>query len=232
ISSNVPLAILINPAILQAPLSQTVVQGGSLTLSISVTGHPMPITYRWVANGLSIAAFTLPDTKCFLTITNVQPTATTNIFYYRVTVVNAAGFALSPLIAVTILADTDHDGIPDAWETSHQLDPGNPGDAILDSDGDGQTNLQEYRASTNPQDSNSVLRFEGITLGSNGACTLTFMARSNSTYQVEARDGLAPAPWRTIVRAPAAPADRTVDWPDNTGTNGARFYRLVTPAGN
>ena len=39
--------------------------------------------------------------------------------------------------------DTDHDGIPDAWESAHGLDPGNPADANAVAQG-GYTHLEEY----------------------------------------------------------------------------------------
>lgn len=41
-------------------------------------------------------------------------------------------------------ADTDHDGLPDAWETAHQLDPQNAADGNADTNGDGYTHLEEY----------------------------------------------------------------------------------------
>lgn len=40
--------------------------------------------------------------------------------------------------------DSDNDGIPDAWETAHGLNPHDPADAGLDRDGDGYTNVEEY----------------------------------------------------------------------------------------
>ena len=48
--------------------------------------------------------------------------------------------------------DTDGDGMPDGWEVEYELDPLDPGDASLDSDGDGATNLEEYEDGTNPVD--------------------------------------------------------------------------------
>ena len=41
-------------------------------------------------------------------------------------------------------ADTDGDGMPDAWETAQHLNPNDPADRNADSDGDGYTNLEEY----------------------------------------------------------------------------------------
>jgi hypothetical protein len=40
--------------------------------------------------------------------------------------------------------DSDGDGMPDAWESAHGLNPGDPGDAGLDRNGDGYTNVEEY----------------------------------------------------------------------------------------
>jgi hypothetical protein len=47
-------------------------------------------------------------------------------------------------------ADSDHDGMPDAWELSHGLDPDSPDDGALDRDGDGYTNVEEYLNSLTP----------------------------------------------------------------------------------
>ncbi len=64
-------------------------------------------------------------------------------------------------------ADTDNDGLPDYWEVATGLAT-NPAHAQIDSDGDGLSNLAEYRLGTNPlnpdsdgdglSDSNEVVR--------------------------------------------------------------------------
>jgi hypothetical protein len=46
--------------------------------------------------------------------------------------------------------DTDRDGMPDAWETAHGLDPRNPDDRNGDRNADGYTNLEEYLNSLIP----------------------------------------------------------------------------------
>lgn len=42
------------------------------------------------------------------------------------------------------LADSDDDGIPDAWEDAYGLNKNSADDATLDKDGDGYTNIEEY----------------------------------------------------------------------------------------
>ena len=47
--------------------------------------------------------------------------------------------------------DTDMDGMPDAWEVQHALNPNDPVDASVDTDSDYLTNLEEFRRGTDPR---------------------------------------------------------------------------------
>ena len=40
--------------------------------------------------------------------------------------------------------DSDRDGLPDTWETTHGLDPHNPADATEDRDGDGYSHVEDF----------------------------------------------------------------------------------------
>ena len=49
-----------------------------------------------------------------------------------------------------LLADSDYDGMPDGWEVSNGLNP-NLNDALLDADGEGIPNYEEYEIGSDPQ---------------------------------------------------------------------------------
>ncbi len=55
------------------------------------------------------------------------------------------------LRAVAPPPDSDHDGMPDAWEAAHGLDPIDADDRNGDLNGDGYTNLEEYLNQRDPR---------------------------------------------------------------------------------
>ncbi len=46
--------------------------------------------------------------------------------------------------------DSDHDGMPDQWETKYGFDLNDPFEAVEDANGNGYTNIEEYLNGTNP----------------------------------------------------------------------------------
>ena len=54
------------------------------------------------------------------------------------------------LTSGTPCGDSDHDAMPNNWETLHGFEPNNPADGPQDRDGDGYTNVEEYLNGTVP----------------------------------------------------------------------------------
>ncbi len=123
--------------------------------------------------------------------------------------------------------DTDSDRLPDAWEIANGLST-NVADALLDLDADGQTNLEEFIAGTDPRDSKSVLSVVA-TRGPVGETRVSFAAQPTRTYTSEFNDTLAPDAWRKLSDIAAASTAHLVEIVDPAPASGARFYRLVTP---
>ena len=89
-------------------------------------------------------------------------------YYYRVRAYNGAASSYSGTASATPIlpGDSDCDGIPDAWMSQYFGHPtGQAPDHSLasdDADGDGQSNLREYLAGTDPTSSTSAFRIVEI----------------------------------------------------------------------
>jgi hypothetical protein len=221
-SDQAGLNVLIAPSVRQAPISQSVVEGGSLTLSISVSGHPAPFRFYWRRSATNVADFVFNEPTCFFTFNNMQ---TNESGLYGVIVTNAAGGLFVPY-TVTVLADSDKDGVPDVWEAEHGFNPTNSADGQLDSDGDGLANWQEYLAGTDPADAVSSLRIDRISL--NGSAMIRFEAISNRTYTVEFTDAVESGQWLRLADVVARASNRTERIIDPSFPP-RRYYRLATP---
>jgi hypothetical protein len=235
-SSRAALAVLTRPVITLHPVSQSVAAGGSVTLSATAEGNPLPLTFRWRRNNSFITNLVVNGSNSFLTLTNLQATPTTNQFYFAVVVTNLAGTSsLSSNAVITILPDTDGDGMPDEWELAHNFDPNSPDDAVQDTDLDGFSNLDEYIAGTDPLDRETLPEMHLLEVaGSPPTASLLFAAYPGKTYSVLRRDSLDRGAWIPFSDVPAAATatNRIVILRDSTplapGVS-QRFYRLVTP---
>jgi hypothetical protein len=228
ISAPATLRILTAPSFVRPPVPQTAVAGSTAILSVETRGS-LPMGYRWRKNFSTLTNEVLNSHAAFLTLPNVQASDTAN---YSVVITNEVNYnpgVLSTAGRLTVVTETDGDGLPDAWETANGLDPNNPNDAAEDSDGDGMTNGEEYVAGTDPQDPTSYLRVDSIAV--DGTVTIEFQAVSNKTYAVDYSDQLGAALWQRLVDVPAAVSNRTVlvTDPDPPETSTERFYRLATP---
>lgn len=226
------LVILVRPVITVQPVSQSVVLGGSVTLSVAVSGHPLPLSYRWRKGGSVLTTMFLFDTNCFITITNVQPNAGTNIVSYNVAVTNLAGAAsLSSNAVLTVLDDSDGDALPDEWEITNGLSIANASDAVLDTDGDGANSAEEYAAGTDPRESSDFLRLECVHANDPNSWILRFIAVSNRTYTLLGREGFSPGnSWQPVADVLAVPTNRVVEIIEQPrASTQHQFFKLMTP---
>ncbi len=122
--------------------------------------------------------------------------------------------------------DGDGDGIPDQWERDNHLDPSSPNDAPVDTDGDGVSNLAEYRAGTDPRNPDSYLRMEAPAPANDvGGVRITWGSVPNRLYTLlrstEVNAGWIPIAEHLLSTPPAAV------FLDNSATNAPQyFYRL------
>ncbi len=217
------------PVIVVQPQSQEVLPGSTVTLSVAVTNTAtLPLGYLWQCNGTPIpgGGVVADGYSCFFVVTNVvSPTAA-----YSVVVTNAASpeGVLSAQAVLSSLDDADADGMADNWETAYGLSATDPADALLDSDGDGLLNWQEYAAGTDPADASSRLQLDSPVAFVDGAVRLSFQAVSNRTYTLEYADGLPVETWLRLTDTVAQGTSRKEVVTD-AGWNTNRFYRLITP---
>jgi hypothetical protein len=147
-----------------------------------------------------------------------------------VVVTNLAGTTSagnSPNVLLTVLADFDHDGVADIWETQYGFSTNNAADASLDFDGDGMSNRDEYIAGTNPTNALSVLK---VVFSPSSALQLNFIAESNISYTVQWQTNLSAMAWKNLTNITAQPFVRTITLDTATVPPAPqRYYRVVTP---
>lgn len=188
-------------------LGKPVLQTAVLGVGTTVTG-----TLSGVANGtFTVEFFASPGGRDFIGKETVTTNAGgTGSFNVTLACVVAAGREIVATVTEPAMGDTsefslprvvtttdgDSDGMPDAYESvTPGLSVSNAGDAALDNDGDGQTNLQEFVTGTNPNDGTS--RFSSTGSLSGAEFQLAFRSVKGRFYQVE-RSGSLTGSWEKV----------------------------------
>ncbi len=185
------------------------VNGGGVTVNSIVFTDPTHITLN-----VSVAPSATPSSRT-VTVTNPDGQSATS----------AAG-----ILTVSAPVDTDGDGIPDWWMQEHFGHPtGQAGDHSLagdDADGDGLTNLDEYRAGTDPRDSASTLRVTAINVDGAGA-HITFTSVAGKTYRLEYKDAITDPTWLLAVNNITGQTGTTTVLDSGAIGQSRKFYRVL-----
>ena len=120
--------------------------------------------------------------------------------------------------------DSDGDGMPDFWELEFGLNSELGTDKGLDRDGDGASNLDEFRAGTNPRDAESVLRLRAIRLRDE-TDLLRFKTSEGRQYTLQARESLSEGSWQNVNEINGEREGGVVEISVPAGVT--RYYRVV-----
>ena len=124
--------------------------------------------------------------------------------------------------------DEDGNGLPDSWEAAYGIT-----DPNADADGDGQSNLAEYVARTNPTNAASAFRITRVEREPDGQFTLTWSSVGGVRYRVQYSDDATLG----FVDLERSASEETDDSPtgstskqsftDSSTPVGERFYRVT-----
>jgi hypothetical protein len=197
-SPTLASAVVNQPFSFQLTATATVNTWGATNLPVGMTLHPATGVISGtptVTGGRSVA----------LTATNASGTGNRNM-------------------TISVLADNDGDGLPDQYENNNGFNPSFAGDALLDLDGDGLTNLAEFLANTLPNNRNS--RFVIISAGfDSGSFAITWNSVTNRRYRVWTATSMT-GPW-TALTAPLTGVSGTMSYTHSSPGGGVgRFYRV------
>ncbi len=121
--------------------------------------------------------------------------------------------------------DRDGDGMDDDWELAYFTTLARDGSG--DFDGDGTSDLAEFRAGTDPTNVGSVLQVLTLSGSSGGTTKVLWSAIPGRAYRVQFTDSVAEPQWKDAAELVTA-GGTTATWLDRSAvTAGQRFYRVV-----
>jgi hypothetical protein len=121
--------------------------------------------------------------------------------------------------------DSDGDGLDDAWELAFfgNLDR----NGTSDFDGDGFTDLQEYRAGTDPTNQGSRLSVLAMARPGDRQTTLIWPVSKTSAYKVQYKRSVTDAEWTDLNASVTINGNTAFATDPDAGLDAARFYRIV-----
>lgn len=164
LSSGTLKLVLVNPADPQHPITRTVNlqpvgPSGAYSFRESIPMRVAPSSADAAsASGFTVSAQSLAYTVASATVDGIAARLLDPAQVRRLLIGGAArGREFQVDLAVSRPElDSDQDQAPDWWEDQHGLKKFVAGDAVLDPDGDGLNNLQEFQRGTDPQVANRV----------------------------------------------------------------------------
>lgn len=123
------------------------------------------------------------------------------------------------------LPDSDNDDLPDDWELTYfgTLDR----DGTEDFDGDGISDFDEYRSSTNPADGQSVFKAYPVSSLTQDSVTVNFRSVPGRRYRIEYKDDFNMPGWETLIAEFIADGYTSAVEDGTPVPNGNRFYRVI-----
>jgi hypothetical protein len=121
--------------------------------------------------------------------------------------------------------DSDGDGMDDDWEMAYFSTLSR--DGVGDFDGDGASDLAEFKAGTDPTNLGSILRVITITSLGGGRTRLVWSSSPGRTYRVQFKGNFEGATWSELPGAVTAVGTTASVTDESADAAPHRFYRVI-----
>nr|UZM28275.1 hypothetical protein [uncultured bacterium] len=201
-----------------------VLSGGALTAGVVESG-PVPVQNN-PANALpdvdvSLAGLTDVSLDAFATVTfRLSVSGSSGTGHFDMDNVGISGSVASGDAAYP---DQDGNGLPDYWEILYLGGTGQV--ATADSDGDGQSHLDEYVAGTLPNDGDSRFEFNRFEVNVAGDATFKWDSYSGRTYHILKSSSLTTTGSWSSVSGDVFGTGGELSFTDAVGTETNGYYR-------